>query len=422
MDLEALEWALRAAALAAGARLLENLLEKVGVGRRDQPVVCVCGAVMASLGVRNKSVLTMLGPIAFGRSAFQCPVCDGIRYPGDEELDIMGTSRSPGVRRQVARLGAKETFHEVALDLREIGGVALSRKDAERVAEAMGEDMERWAAREREALRFQAPPPPEAEKTIETLYIEFDGTGVPMTKQEVAGRKGKQEDGSARTREAKLGCVFTQTCLDDNGRPIRDPATTSFTGAIEPAAQFGWRIYLEAVRRGLFHAKRVVVISDGAEWIRNIAQTHFPGAIHILDLYHAREHLIGLCRLLHGTATKTFGRYKDRWWELMDQGEIEAIVTQARAFLPKDPRAGKDARTAIAYFEKNKDRMRYADFKQRGMFVGSGVVEAACRHVIGDRLKKSGMEWSLRGANAIIALRCMHASNRNEDYWEQRAA
>jgi len=422
MDLEALEWALRAAALAAGARLLENLLEKVGVGRRDQPVVCVCGAVMASLGVRNKSVLTMLRPIAFGRSAFQCPVCDGIRYPGDEELDIMGTSRSPGVRRQVARLGAKETFHEVALDLREIGGVALSRKDAERVAEAMGEDMERWAAREREALRFQAPPPPEAEKTIETLYIEFDGTGVPMTKQEVAGRKGKQEDGSARTREAKLGCVFTQTCLDDNGRPIRDPATTSFTGAIEPAAQFGWRIYLEAVRRGLFHAKRVVVISDGAEWIRNIAQTHFPGAIHILDLYHAREHLIGLCRLLHGTATKTFGRYKDRWWELMDQGEIEAIVTQARAFLPKDPRAGKDARTAIAYFEKNKDRMRYADFKQRGMFVGSGVVEAACRHVIGDRLKKSGMEWSLRGANAIIALRCMHASNRNEDYWEQRAA
>jgi len=412
----------RKVVLAVGADLLAELLGDVGVGRRGEVTRCSCGAVMQSLGVRTKQVLTLLGEVSFDRSAFRCPRCGKTRFPGDEELDIVGTSRSPGVRRQVTRLGAKETFREVAVDLRELAGVTLSRKDAERVAEAVGEDMERWAAREREALRFQSPPAPEAQRTIETLYVEFDGTGVPMTKDEVAGRKGKQRDGSAKTREAKIGCVFTQTCLDDEGRPMRDPGTTSFTGAIEAAAPFGWRIYLEAVRRGIFQARRVIVLSDGAAWIQTIVQDHFPRALHIVDLYHAREHLVDLCNRLFDRNLKRKKIHKDRWWEYLDAGDIETLVEEARACLPRDPRAGKDARTAIGYFEKNKERMRYARFKAQGLFVGSGVIEAACRSIIGQRLKQSGMEWTVRGANAIIALRCIEASNRTEHYWEQRAA
>jgi len=421
VDLEAVEGALRAAALKAGAGVLEELLEEVGVGRRAEPARCSCGARMRSLGLRHKEVLTMLGPIRFARSLFQCPDCGAIRYPGDEELDVVGTSRSPGVRRQVARLGAKEPFREVAEDMKELAGIKLSRKDAERIAEATGEDMERWAKAERDRLRFMEPPPPEAPKAIDTLYIEFDGTGVPMTKEEVAGCKGKQKDGSAKTREAKLGCVFTQTAFDKKGRPIRDPASTSFTGAIETAAEFGWRIYPEAIRRGLFEAARVAILTDGAEWIKNLAQTHFPRAIHIIDLYHAREHLTDLSKLLFDRDRKRIEHYKDRWWDDLDDGNIEKIAEEARGFLPKDPNGMKDARREIAYFEKNKKRMRYKTFKAQGLFVGSGVVEAGCRSVIGQRLKQSGMEWSVRGANAIIALRCITASDRTEDYWEQRA-
>lgn len=414
--------AVRAAVLKAGAGVIEGLLAPVGVGRQDEPVVCVCGAPMKSLGVRKKSVLTMLGYITFARSMFQCPACHKTRYPGDEELDISGTGRSPGVRRQTTRLGAKQPFHEAAKDMKEVAGIPLSRKDAERIAEGVGEDMERRDRPKRERTRFAQAPPPEAPKTIETLYIEFDGTGVPMVPEETAGRKGKQKDGSAKTREAKLGCVFTQTSFDDDGRPIRDPACTSFTGAIEPAAAFGWRIYAEAVRRGLFEARRVIVLTDGAEWIKNIVQLHFSGAIHIIDLYHVREHLAELCRLLFHRNPKQREKYLDRWWEYLDEGKIEMITEQASAHLPKDPGAGKDARTEIRYFEKNKNRMRYAQFKEQGLFVGSGVVEAACRSVIGERLKKSGMEWSVRGANAVIALRCTEASNRTEDYWEERVA
>ncbi len=414
--------AIRAAALEAGAKVLETLLHDVGVGRPDAPVRCGCGHVMHSAGVREKSVQTLLGTLRFSRSKYRCPRCGERRCPGDEELGIERTSRSPGVQRQVARLGAKEAFGEVAKDLRELAGVRLCRKDAERIAEAIGEDLERRDQAERDRVRFTEPPPPETPKTIETLYIEYDGTGVPMVPHEVAGRKGKQKDGLAKTREAKLGCVFTQTAFDKDGRPIRDPASTTFTGAIEAAAPFGERIYAEAVRRGLFEAKRIVVLGDGAEWIKNIAQTHFGHATHIIDLYHAREHLVDLCKLLFDRNLKRLNRYKDRWWDLLDEGNIEKLLEQARAFLPKDPKAGKDARREIGYFEKNKDRMRYAQFKAQGFFVGSGVIEAGCKTVIGQRLKQSGMEWTVRGANAIIALRCATVSGRTEDYWEARAA
>ncbi len=422
VDLEALEGALREAVLAAGAKVLEVLLRDVGVGRREAVLRCRCGTAMGSSGVKAKTVHTLLGPVRFERSRYACSSCGKTRYPGDEALGVVKTSRSPGLQRQTARLGAKEPFAEVAKDLHELAGIKLSRKDAERISEAAGEDMEIRDAQERERIRLVEPPPPETPKTIGTMYIEYDGTGVPMTKEEVAGRKGKQKDGSAKTREAKLGCVFTQTSFDEKGRPIRDPASTTFTGAIEKAAPFGKRIYAEAVRRGLFEAQRVVVLSDGAEWIKNIAQTHFSNATHIIDLYHARQHLVVLCRLLFDRDLKGLNRYKDRWWEDLDDGNIEKIAQEAQQFLPKDPAEGKEARREIAYFDKNKERMRYAHFKAQGMFVGSGVIEAGCKNIVADRLKKSGMEWSVRGANAIIALRCTELSRRTENYWEQRAA
>ena len=413
---------MRQAVLQAGAHVLETLLGEVGVGRREEPVRCRCGTVMCSIGVREKGVQTLLGTIRFARSLYRCPDCRETRFPGDEELGIEHTSRSPGVQRQVARLGAKEPFREVAQDMQELAGVGLSRKDAERVSEGIGEAMETWQESERMALRFAEPPPPEAPNTIETLYIEFDGTGVPMVAHEVAGRKGKQADGSARTREAKLGCVFTQTGFDDQGRPVRDPQTTTFVGAIESAEPFGRRLYAEAVRRGLFEAKRVVCLGDGAQWVKNLAGVHFGHAQFIIDFYHACEHVGDLCRALFDRDLKRFNRYRDRWVHALEEGDIEGILEQARRLLPKDPKAGKDARTQIGYFEKNKQHMRYAAFRKQGYFIGSGVIEAGCKTVIGQRLKQSAMEWTLAGANAIIALRCTTLSNRFEDYWEQRAA
>jgi hypothetical protein len=238
----------------------------------------------------------------------------------------------------------------------------------------------------------------------------------------LAGVKGKQPDGTAKTREAKLGCVFIQTSVDEEGYPIRDPDTTSFVGAIETAETFGWRIYGEAWRRGLAWVRKVVVLGDGAEWVKNLAEMHFPRAILIIDLYHAREHVSQLCRILFGSNEKRMERRRQRWWGNLDAGQVEKIILQARHVLPDDPELRKTAVAEIQYLDKNKERMRYAEFRAQGLFVGSGVVEAGCKTVIGQRLKQSGMEWTIRGANAIIALRCMMKSNRLEDYWESRVA
>jgi len=422
VDIEALEVAVRDAVLKAGATVLEDLLRNVGVGRRATALRCTCGALMDSRGVKTKSIQTLLGWIGFSRSAYRCPVCAKIRHPGDEELDVVKTRYSPGVRRLVSDFASDVPFKRVSRQVRSGAGLAISRKDCERIAEAVGQDMARWAADERNRMRFADPPPPHAPKSIETLYIEFDGTGVPMVPHEVAGRKGKQEDGSAKTREAKLGCVFTQTDFDDEDRPVRDLASTTFTGSIEPAAEFGWRIYGEAVRRGLFEAKRVVCLGDGAQWVKNLAQTHFSQAQFIIDFYHAKEHVMDLGRALFDRDLKRLDHYKERWWDLLAQGNIEQLIQEAQHHLPKDPRAGKDARTQVGYFRKNKEYMRYAHYTSQGMFIGSGVIEAACKSVIGQRLKQSGMEWTVRGANAITTLRCVVQSNRFEDYWEARAA
>ena len=412
-DLEAWETALRAAVLSAGARVLEGLLEGIGAGKRNGTVLCRCGNRMESQGLKSKELLTILGPVPYSRSMFQCPVCQATRYPGDEELDIVETTRSPGLRRMMARVGSQSTFKEGRDDLKIYAGLQVSAKDVERVAEGIGQEMEVWSSHEREEILGQNEPI-RPEKTIPILYVCYDGTGVPMTQEELRGRKGKQADGSAKTREAKLGCVFTQTTTDAKGFPVRDPESTSFVGAIESAEKFGWRIYGEAVRRGLAKVQRIVVLGDGADWVKNLAEMHFPEATRIIDLYHARQHVSGLCKILFATNEKKLCQQRIRWWTDLDAGKVEKILRQAQEELPKDSEARKKAQGEINYLKKNKERMRYATFRAQGLFVGSGVVEAGCKTIIGHRLKQSGMEWSTRGANAIISLRCMIKSNRFE--------
>lgn len=422
-DLEAVEGALRAAVLAAGGRLLGELLEGVGSGRREAPVLCKCGGRMESRGLRGKELSTILGEVSWRRSFFECPQCGAGRCPGDEQLDVVGTGYSPRLRRMMARMGGKSAFKEASEDLRICAEVSVTAKAVERVAEAVGQDMEECSRREREraVLAYGQQEHPK-QKTDETLYIEFDGTGVPMTGRELKGRRGKQPDGSARTREVKLGCVFTQTGFDQKGRPVRDPDSTTFVGKIEPAEQFGERIFSEAALRGLDQARRVVVLGDGATWIKNIAETHFPGATQIIDLYHAREHVAALAKALYPHSAKKAAHQRARWWDKLDQGNIETILAAARRRLKARPEISDKAKTEINYLNNHKDKMRYAHFRDQGLFIGSGIIEAACRSVIGQRLKQSGMEWSLRGANAIISLRCTLKSGRADDYWEERAA
>jgi len=220
----------------------------------------------------------------------------------------------------------------------------------------------------------------------------------------------------------KLGCVFTQTTVDEKGYPIRDPHSTSYVGAIETPEAFGERLYAEALRRGLEKAQKVCVLGDGALWIWNIAEEHYYEATHIIDLYHGRQHYWNAARVVFGADQEALTRWAEIRRKELDQGKVEQVIEALRGLSPSTEKQEELLDGEIAYFEKNKERMRYADFRRQGLFVGSGVVEAGCRTVIGQRLKQSGMHWTVKGANHIIALRCCILSARWEDFWEYRAS
>src|SRR5438034_1048320 len=169
-------------------------------------------------------------------------------------------------------------------------------------------------------------------------------------------------------------------------------------------------------------AARVVVLGDGGPWIWGIAALHFPGTIEIVDLYHAREHLANLGKCIYGPTCREAKQWAAARSEQLDQGDVEAVITSMKRLRPRQEHVQKEVRKAMDYFQTNKERMRYAQFRSQGLFVGSGVVEAGCKTIIGQRLKQSGMRWTVNHANAIIALRCSQLSGRWEEFWEQRAA
>ncbi len=402
-----------------GGRLLEQLLNADGGGYRGAHLPCGQGHQAAFVEYRPKEVLTVLAPVQVQRAYYHCGPCAAGVIPKDQALDIAGTTFSPGVRRLMGRVGGKEAFAEGRRDLAELAGIVVTTKAVERVAEALGAELETRAQQEQvQALAGTVLPL----QAVPTLYLALDGTGVPVVPHEVAGRPGKDGAGPAKTREVKLGCVFTQTGLDAKGRPRRDEASTTYVGAIESAEAFGRRLYAEAVRRGIQRAGRVIVLGDGAVWIWGIAEEHFPGATQIVDLYHAREHVAELGKLLYGPGSAEAKRWTAARGEDLDAGEVERLCAALGRLRPRGQEAQEAVRKTQGYFETNAARMRYAQFRRQGLFVGSGVVEAGCKTIVGLRLKQSGMRWTVRGANAIIALRCTDLSRRWEEFWEARAA
>ena len=422
LDLEATEMVVRSVMHLAGASVLTKLLCFASPAVDQRTVPCSCGQTAHYRELRSKPVLTVVGRVEVSRPYYLCSHCHAGQFPADLELDIDHTEFSPGVRRMQAVVGQEAPFDHGRQQIKLLADLEVTTKSVERTAEAIGENI---AAREQEERQraVQLDLPIVLGEAVPILYVQMDGTGVPVVKKETEGRKGKTDGQPAHTREVKLGCVFTQTTWDQEGYPIRDPDSTTYTGAIETAEEFGERIYVEAWKRGWSRAAKKVVMGDGAGWIWNLAEQHFPGALQIVDLYHARQHLWELARKLYpGDQLNQKAWMKVHQKRLLDQGKIERLVCSLRSTVSTHPEVAEKIRIEADYFERNAARMRYPKFRRQHLFVGSGVIEAGCKTVIGSRLKQSGMFWTVRGANAIIALRCCHLNGRFEDYWESRRA
>jgi hypothetical protein len=406
--MEAAEAVFRAGLLRLGGSVLEQLLA-ADRGHRGPRVPCGRGHEAEFVSYRDKVIDTVLGPVALTRAWYHCAACGHGLAPRDAELGVAGEGMSPGLAAMNDRAAAAVPFKGAAGLLEDLAGVRLTAKRVERAAEASGAGLAA-AGRERARLIAARKLVPLPAPVLDKLYAVIDGTGVPMTSRETAGRDGKGEDGRARTREVKLAAFFTQDKLDKDGYPVRDRDSSSVIATFEPAAAFGDLVKAEGIRRGADHVRQFTIIGDGAAWIWGIATAKFPEATQIVDLFHAREHLHDLARRLEFMLLDRKEEWLAARLEDLDYGDIDGIVKAARQY-PLEGAKKDEIDTALGYFEHNAPRMRYHWFRQCGLFVGSGVVEASCKTIVGQRLKQSGMHWTVNGADAIIALRCREASS-----------
>jgi hypothetical protein len=417
-DFEAIEVAARRKAMQVAARAVERRINADTSDHVGPTLPCTCGELARYAGRHDKDFESVLGPLTLSRAYYHCDCCETGFCPRDHALGLQEGSLSPGVLRMVGRVGAMVSFEEGHELLNELAGVQVPTKHVERAAEALGREI---AEDERRVVE----PPAAEEPLAPTLYLGMDGTGVPVRKEELEGRAGKQPDGSAKTREVKLVTVWSAEGRDEEGTPVRDEGSISYSAAIESAAQkdtdkvpseFAARVEREATRRGFDRAARRAVLGDGAKWIWNLATENFPGAIQIVDRFHAKQHLSDVAKSLYGAGSDLGKQWARERHDELDSGDIKSVLAALRMHSPKDEEACK----CLDYVDGNRGRMRYAEFRAAGLCTSTGVVEAGCNTAIGTRCKRSGMHWTVAGADAIIALRCCKLSGRFEDFWERR--
>jgi hypothetical protein len=264
--METAEAVIRAGMLQAGCGMLEKLLA-ADPGYRGPRVPCGRGHEAGFVSCRDKVIDTVLGPVTLTRAWYHCAACGHGLAPRDGELGVAGASMSPGLRAMNDQAAAAGPFAKAARLLENLAGVRLTVKRVERAAEASG-TAAAAAVRDRAALitaRKLVPLPPSP--LPDKLYAAIDGTGVPVTAKETAGRPGKAEDGRARTREVKLGVFFTQDNLDKDGYPVRDQDSSSYVATFEPAHVFAGLVEAEGIRRGAGHVRQLTILGDGAAWI-----------------------------------------------------------------------------------------------------------------------------------------------------------
>ena len=390
---------------------------------REAPTCGECGSRMRRRGSRRLSPVSLFGRLELKRGYWTCGCSKGGAHPLDAALGVVGRSGvrlTPAAMRALARLCAEMSCARAAELFGEVAGVAATAKRAERCARQVGreiaaaEDAEGESAAATEVL---------GDAAAETMCWSPDGTGVPVRRGEAgAGRDG----GEAKTREAKTMVFHTAEGRDaKTGLPRSDADSARYSAAIDSAeskdtdsepSAFARRTWLAASLFGFVLAKRKVVVADGAKWIWNVVAELFPGAVEIVDVWHAKERLWEVARAVYGSGTDLCRRWAEQICEALWEGRVDDVLAELRSHAPTHEVAEK----CVGHVEGNRHRMNYPRFRAMGLLVGSGMVESACGTLVGERLKRNGMRWSVAGANDIMALRCCIRNKRYDHFWRHR--
>jgi hypothetical protein len=354
----------------------------------------------------------MFGHFPLSRDYYYHPGKKQGHYPADAALGLE-VSYTPALSKLLCLEGADEaTYLKAERHLEQTGGIRVSARQIQRVVQRVGSAAQQWQERPatpNECQRCDAP----------VMYLSGDGTGVPMVPEELVGRKGKRSDGKAKTRQVYLGCVFTQHGVDEKGRPVRDWESTTDVSSFKPIPDFGPLLRQEGLRRGMATAKEIVRLSDGATGLENLGKQNVKGCVQIVDFFHAMEHAGRVLEALRGKNHPDDEPRLHRGAKRLLKNQVQALIQQTRKECAGTARATA-VEQALHYALTNVRRMQDGTFGQAKDFIGSGVVEAGCKTVIGGRCKQSGRFWSEWGAQNILALRCIHSRRRLDDFWKHR--
>jgi len=356
-----------------------------------------CGEQLNDKGMRTKEVRTLCGSIKLRRRIGHCEHCHKTTAALDERLGIKDTGIAPGLQRIICRTALEMAYEPAKALLQDtLGYEPCSAREIERIACKHGKEIEKAS----EAIYAEKP----LQATKKTYSLSIDGTMIPGL--------ADPENHRLVWHEVKLATVTD----------VRNIKMPFYVAATEKAEEFGLRLHRNLEAMSITPHTLAQVVADGAPWIWNLVDMHLPGVAQLLDFYHASEHL-------HQTATALWSKeIADKWWnERLEQLKTEklddffaSLNLIAKTHATNNSDVGP--KRLLHYFETNRNRLGYAEALKRNLPIGSGAVESAGRHIVQQRLKQSGMRWSLPGAQAILNLRTCHRNGAFESYWENRAA
>lgn len=384
-----------------GNSLLAALLPLAAPVRPEPDVPCGCGQRARYVRVRPATVATVLGRITIARAIYQCQHCGTWDAPLDRQLQIAAGGLSLGLQELLALLGAtQDSFAQAASVLERLCLVQVCPNSVRAATEDLGAVLAAHAQEVVTTAQTTHTAPPAAQEAPPRVYVSMDGVVAHIH--------------DAGWKELKVGCVYTTRTRAPRQRPetlVIQAEQQSYLAALTDAETFGWQLWAEACRRGVHDQTEVVVIGDGAHWIWNVAAAHFPQATQVVDWYHASQYLWRAAATIYGETSDRRIPWAQGCLDMLWDGRVADVLAALEPYRAK----GEGVVDALSYFTTHQTRMDYPAYRARGIQVGSGTVESACKQLVSARLKLAGMIWDVAGAEAVAVVRAW----LNSDRWDE---
>ncbi len=351
------------------------------------------------------------------RAYYHCSACGKGHCPADAGFGLGRSDLTAGAEQLAVLFGTTACFAEAAEKLLpKASGLRLAESTIERLTEAAGQRLGKALA-SGQTFGVEADwvwPKDAAGRSV--AYVSIDATGVP-----IQGQGGVKADG----RMAWVGKIFAPRPEINPGQATGRPAAkvhARYLAGLMSLDELGEPLRRQAAQVGMDRAQQWVALSDCGSGVDDFLRVHFPRAVRIADFYHVAEHLGDLAKAWHGGDAEAAKALSEKWCHTLKHEGGPAVLAKLKA-LDRSGQSGSSLevyRQVTQYVGNHMDRMDYPSYVRSGWQIGSGHIEAGCKTVVNERLKRSGMRWGEDGAHAVCHLRALFKGDADqwEAFWE----